>query len=206
MARSDLMYASARDAGSPSTSVITWIGYDAPQKVWNAAETDYADNAKEDLGRFQDGLRVTHEGAPSHNTVLGHSYGTTVVGHAARDETLSADELVFVASPGTGTEHASELNIDPKHVHSTTAEHDIIRVTNVDPFDLDHSDSAVNGDPHGIDPTNPKFGGNVFESDPGTEGPWVAGGLSEAAHSEYWNEGNPALRNMGKIIAGESTR
>src|SRR5256885_2058344 len=86
MDRSDRMLASATKAGSPSTSVITWIGYDAPQSIPSAASESYAEGAKKDLDRFQDGLRATHEGPPSHNTVLGHSYGSTVIGHTAHSE------------------------------------------------------------------------------------------------------------------------
>jgi hypothetical protein len=63
MDRADHMVAAAGKAGSPSTSTIAWIGYDAPQDV--AADSwkeSYANRAQKDLDRFQDGLRVTHEG------------------------------------------------------------------------------------------------------------------------------------------------
>ncbi|MFD8492808.1 alpha/beta hydrolase [Amycolatopsis sp. NPDC059657] len=52
-----------------------------------------------------------NQGDPSHNTTVGHSYGTTVIGHAARDEHLAVDDIVFVASPGVGVNHASELGL-----------------------------------------------------------------------------------------------
>jgi hypothetical protein len=126
------MVQAARTAGSPSTSVITWDGYAAPQSIFpQAAEDKWADGAKQDLDRFQDGLRASHEGAPAHNTVIGHSYGTTVVGHAARDGDLNADDVVFVASPGVGVSNADQLHLDGvpqdqvgRHVHSTVAQHD----------------------------------------------------------------------------------
>jgi len=54
----------------------------------------------------------------------------------------------------------------------------------------------------GPDPATTEFGGQVFASDPGTEGPWYAGGLSAEAHSEYWNPQSKSLINMGRIIAG----
>jgi Alpha/beta hydrolase len=73
--RANRMARAASKAGSPSTSVITWIGYDAPQDVIPDASSDkYALGAEKDLQRFQDGLRATHDGPPSHNTVIGHSY------------------------------------------------------------------------------------------------------------------------------------
>lgn len=192
--RSDLMLGAAVDAGSPSTAVVTWVGYDAPQNIVPEASYErFADGAKKDLDRFQDGLRASHEGAPSHNTVLGHSYGTTVIGHAARDEDLNADELVFVGSPGVGVGNAGELNFPTDHVHATVAEHDIIHLSNMeDPHDV-----------HGPDPTAGHFGAQVFTSAPGTPG-WALG-YSGEAHSQYWGDRNAALENMGRIIAGEPT-
>lgn len=81
--RSERMLDEARRADpNASTSVGTWYGYDAPPELLNATQSSYADHAAGDLRSFQEGLRVTHDGAPSHNVLLGHSYGTTVVGTA----------------------------------------------------------------------------------------------------------------------------
>lgn len=203
--RSDKMLDSAARAGSPSTSVITWIGYDAPQNpVLEAGFESYADDAKKDLDRFQDGLRATREGERSHNTLVGHSYGTTVIGHAARDEMLDVDRLALLASPGTGTNNVSELNMPPGSVFATEADNDIIRLANPDSNDFAVRATGLDDiDPHGLDPTDPAFGGKVFRSDPGTPGPF--GSYSVAAHSEYWDDNNIALDNMGRIIAGRPT-
>ncbi|MBB5856572.1 alpha/beta hydrolase [Amycolatopsis umgeniensis] len=184
--RSDKMWAAATTAGSPSTAVITWLGYDAPDEITDAASAEYADGGKAALAGFQDGLRETHQGPPSHNTVLGHSYGTTVVGHAAGDGGLAADELVFVASPGVGAHDVSELHLDGvnqdeigDHVHATVAEHDMINLANIE---------IAGYDPIlGQDPTDADFGGQVFSSAPGTDG-W--GGYSPEAHSQYWEDNN----------------
>jgi hypothetical protein len=207
--RSDRMLRAAEKAGSSSPAVVTWLGYDAPNTLVDAGSESYADDGKAALSGFEDGLRASHPGAPAHDTVIGHSYGTTLVGHAARDGGLNADDLVFVASPGVGTDTASQLHLDGvnqadigQHVHSTVADHDMIKVTNVD---LAPPLSGQHLDPLGPDPTGSDFGGQVFTSDPGTAGPWYEGGLSGAAHSEYWNPGNKALANMGLIIAGQPT-
>ncbi|KZB84656.1 alpha/beta hydrolase [Amycolatopsis regifaucium] len=197
--RSDKMWAVATTAGSPSTAVITWLGYDAPDEITDAASGKYADGGKAALAQFQDGLRETHQGTPSHNTVLGHSYGTTVAGHAARDGGLAADELVFVASPGVGAHEVSQLHLDGVdpgeiggHVHATVAEHDMINLANLE---IAGYDLVL-----GQDPTDAEFGGRVFTSAPGTDG---FGGYSRHAHSEYWEDNNPSLRNIGLIIAGK---
>ncbi|MFD5095594.1 alpha/beta hydrolase [Amycolatopsis thailandensis] len=199
--RSDKMWAAATTSGSPSTAVITWLGYDAPNEITDAASAEYADGGKAALAGFQDGLRETHQGPPSHNTVMGHSYGTTVVGHAAQDGGLAADELVFVASPGVGAHDVSQLHLDGvdpgetgKHVHATVAEHDMINLANVE---IAGYDLIL-----GQDPADADFGGQVFTSAPGTDG-W--GGYSTEAHSEYWEDNNPSLNNLGQIIAGKPT-
>lgn len=208
MDRSDRMLRAAQKAGSSAPAVVTWLGYEAPDTLPHAARESYADNGKAALSDFEDGLRASHPGTPAHNTVIGHSYGTTLVGHAARDGGLNADDLMFVASPGVGTNTADQLHLDGvnqtdigQHVHSTVAEHDMIKITNIDPPLSGH-----HLDPLGPDPTKSDFGGQVFTSDPGTKGPWYEGGLSGAAHSEYWSPGNKALENMGLIISGKPAR
>jgi hypothetical protein len=187
--RADQMALAAKNAGSPSTSVITWVGYEAPQGIPDAVQDKYADNGKGALNQFQDGLRSTHEGARSHNTVVGHSYGTVLVGHAARDGKLDADEAVFVASPGVGVNNVKDLHLKgvddvAAHVHSTTAQYDPIKVA---------------AGSHGPSPT--QFT-NTFESAPG---PASVVGWNQAVHSMYWDTGNPALANMGNIIADKPT-
>lgn len=186
---------SASRAGSPSTAVVTWIGYSAPQTLTSAMARRFADAAAPDLHRFQDGLRVTHQGPRSHQTVIGYSYGSVVIGHAARDGVLGADDVVFAASPGVGTGRAGDLRlaaVPPRdagyHVHATIARWDFIRAFGV----------------HGPQPAGRRFGGQAFRSAPGTRGPWYFGGLSRKAHSDYWSIGNPALAQIGRIVAGQA--
>ncbi len=95
-------------APETQTSAVLWLGYDAPDFLHEAAWDGQARAAGEALHRFQDGLRATHDGPPARQTVLGHSYGSLVVGTAARDHGLAADALVFVGSPGVGVAHAAE--------------------------------------------------------------------------------------------------
>ncbi|HWE91057.1 MAG TPA: alpha/beta hydrolase [Pseudonocardiaceae bacterium] len=195
LTRSDLMGQAAAKANSPSTSVITWIGYDAPPTFPDAAFDSYARDAEPALTRFQDGLRATHDGPPSHNVMIGHSYGTTAIGYAAHDGSLNANDLVFVASPGVDANRPADLHLDGvdpsqmgQHIYATTAKHDIINV--VDGW-------------FGPNPSDAGFGDQVFTSNPGAAGSLF--GDSFAVHSQYWDSGNRALDNMGKIIAGMST-
>jgi hypothetical protein len=104
--RGDIMHRAAVEAGEPSTSVVTWLGYDAPDGLLNAASESYADDGKRDFADFEDGLRESHQGQPSHNTAIGHSYGTTLIGHAAVDGRLPVDDMV--SSPAQGLERTTQ--------------------------------------------------------------------------------------------------
>ncbi len=226
--RADLMVevATRLDPGA-TTSAVMWIGYEAPEEVANipgvnadltdlpgsgdAMDSGYAERAGPALDSFQHGLRATHEGPPSHNTVIGHSYGSTVTGHGASGHGLPVDDVVFVGSPGVGVDHASELGLKQGQVWSSRADNDPIQ------YGYDVGDVMVNpNEPrvdlvHGRNPSAPDFGGRTFTSDPGTpiveveRGPWynpVFGTdvqFSLDAHSEYWEEGSASLKNMTAI-------
>ncbi|MFF0490043.1 alpha/beta hydrolase [Nocardia sp. NPDC004068] len=214
MKRCKFMAEYAKSKGAENPAVIAWIGYDTPPTpvdvdqhlnpfdwdVDDASNIKYADAAAPVLDRFQEGLRASHGEPPSYNSVVAHSYGTTVVGDAAaHGRSLDADAVVLVASPGTTVEHAWDLHLDgvpqdqvPKHIFATKAEHDIIQL-------------ALLGDPFGPNPNNPDFGAQVFASDPGADGPW---GVTTDAHSQYWDvpDGKPckSLVNIADIIAGHN--
>ncbi|ONI67112.1 hypothetical protein BWI15_28505 [Kribbella sp. ALI-6-A] len=213
MARADLLWQSAQRAGSPSTSVVAWLGYDAPDEIPNASSASYADGAVKPLQDFQNGLRSTHEGPRSLNTVVGHSYGTTAIGHAAVKGSLDADQIEFVASPGVLAETVTDLHLDGvpaadvgRRVFSTVSATDPINVTNLPGVDA-----------LGPDPAGPSFGGRTFESPRGGDlhipveggGEFVIPQLENHWHSSYFEGSldpaqprNPTLDETGQIIAG----
>ncbi|MGI5153395.1 alpha/beta hydrolase [Plantactinospora sp. CA-294935] len=173
---------------SQETASLLWLGYDAPDSIaWNAPFDGSAEGGAPELNQFQNGLRATHDGEPSRNVVLGHSYGSTVIGHAATGAGINADAVVFVGSPGVDTNSATELKgVPPQEVWATRAEHDAIK--RVPDWDL----------AHGNDPTREDFGGRVFSSNPGdpdNEG---------ATHSAYWDDGNLARENIAYIVTGQN--
>ncbi|MBH5144552.1 hypothetical protein [Rhodococcus erythropolis] len=45
-----------------------------------------------------------------------------------------------------------------------------------------------------FDPSDPEFGAQIFAGSPGQPGFGV--------HSDYWESGNPALTELGRIITG----
>jgi hypothetical protein len=193
--RADLMNQTANIINPVPTSVITWAGYDAPQSILpDAASTSFADHAEPGLRRFQDGLGASHDPIAVNSTVIGHSYGTTVVGQTARDLGLPVDNLVMVASPGAGVQHATDLRLDGvapdqmnHHVYATRSALDPVpALTNFDQPDMDRID------PLGPDPATSWFGGHPFDSDFAT------------GHTEYWGPHSKSLRGMAKVIAGAS--
>ncbi|MGJ6122334.1 alpha/beta hydrolase [Mycolicibacterium sp. Y3] len=176
-------------------SVTTWMGYDRPMNVLtDAPSTSYAHNGAQALDSFQAGMRASHDdgaaAGPSVNTVIGHSYGSTLVGAAGLDgHHLDANNVVAVGSPGVLAAHASDLSLaDGAHVFATRAENDVIGIATYATL--------------GPDPMSAGFGGIPFEAAPGPAGPF--GSPTVDAHSSYWSAGNPALDNLGRIIAGQT--
>jgi hypothetical protein len=168
-------------------SAVLWLGYDTPDFVHEAASDRQARDGAVELIRFQEALRATHEGGPAHQTVLGHSYGSLVVGEAAAAGGLRADRVVFVGSPGVGVDSVSELRFPADRVWSTTSSTDPIQ------FAVAPRDVLPDGRKHlwfGRNPSEPGFGAHVFASQ------------FDAGHLGYWDRGRPALDALARITLG----
>ncbi|SCG56298.1 alpha/beta hydrolase [Micromonospora inositola] len=190
-------------APAEETAALLWLDYDAPDFLHEAARGGQARDAGPALHRFQEGLRASHDGPPARHTVLGHSYGSVVVGTAARDHGLSVDALVFVGSPGVGVAHAAELRMPAGQVWASTAPDDVIRLAR--PPDELARRAVLGATPlgpaaalldraghelwFGHDPSDPGFGGRPFPS-------------GRYGHTGYWDPGNPALDGMARIVLG----
>ncbi|MGW5232729.1 alpha/beta hydrolase [Streptomyces nodosus] len=189
-------------APGKATSTITWIGYDAPQNlVTDSPRPSYAYGAAPKLNSFLDGLRAA-EGSdavclPSHHTtVIAHSYGTTVVGAAAKEHHIAADDIVVAGSPGMLVGDASDLGVGKDHVWSEAAGDDPVPYIGR-PF--------LAGDKwgvhyfHGIPykaghistiPSDEAFGGHRMDVD-------------TSGHSDYWDEGSTSAQNQARVIVGQ---
>lgn len=177
------------------TSAIMWGGYDSPPNLADASSNSYAEHGEHPLSQFQEGLRTTHEGPPSHNTVLGHSYGTTVVGEAGRDYGLHANDVAFIGSPGVGVDHANQLGVSPDHVYSGTAGQDPIDTYTPSGNLIDDGNHAFFGGPDmhwfGRNPSDPTFGAHTIPTSP------------DGVHTDYWNH-RQSLDGMAKIAVGQT--
>ena len=182
----DDIVASAHNADpTQSTAAVAWMNYNAPQSVPAALFSAPARDGGPTLDSFQQGLYATHDPSdPMHTTVIGHSYGTTVVGNATQAPGgLRADDVVLAASPGTDVSSAAAMNIPDgaSHVWATRDDHDPI--VWAEGF-------------HSTDPVTPAFGAHVFNAG---EGPsWDPLG----AHGYYFDPKSPAMANFGEIATG----
>jgi hypothetical protein len=189
-----------------STSAVLWLDYDAPDFVDEAASARRADEGAPGLRRFQEGLRASHEGPPAQQTLVGHSYGSLLVGRAAATDGLVADDVVFVGSPGVGVGSASDLAVPPDHLWSSTSRTDVIQYAAVSPAALlrDLADATRVPLPgpltafarperdlwFGTNPNDPAFGARTFPSAP------------DAGHLGYWEHGSPSLDALAAITLG----
>lgn len=181
----DSVVASAHTAdASHTTSAVAWMDYDAPATVPGAFFSSPAIAGGPTLDHFQQGLYATHDpGDPIHTTVIGHSYGTTLVGEATRAPGgLRADDVVLAASPGTDVDNAAAMHTPggAAHVWATRDDHDPI--VWAEGF-------------HDTDPVTPAFGAHVFDAGEGPTG-------FLAAHSYYLDPSSPAMANFGRIATG----
>lgn len=91
--------ATADRMDDPTTvAVVSWLGYDPPDRLWGALDVGPATDGAAALRRTVEDLR--DDGATT-VVVLGHSYGGVVAGRAAAHG-LRARVVVQVGSPGSG--------------------------------------------------------------------------------------------------------
>ncbi|MFF7649716.1 alpha/beta hydrolase [Streptomyces sp. NPDC007983] len=189
-----------------SVSTITWFDYNAPRSVKPMIEHDVLPEAMSDdqaaegaprLRQFLDGNAAAHEtatGEKGHSTLMGHSYGTTVIGDAAKvdppyhegwaADPLPVDDVMTVASPGVQATSPGDMGLDPKHFWAMASPDDTVP---------GWGKSAGLGEDR-IVPSDSEFGANIMTTD--TEG-----------HGGYWNYNSggasKSLTNQAGVIVGE---
>ncbi len=167
-------------------AAIQWLGYDAPAAALGQVnDPAQAIEGGRILAQDVANYRAVNPGA--HVTVIGHSYGSTVVGYSAMDNGLKADDIAFVGSPGVGASNVNQLSVGAGHVYVGGTEHDpVIQGTSGDWFTKDGSSTG---------PYDSSFGAKQF----GTSGEsWVG-----HAHSAYYDKDSESLNNLAKIATGQ---
>lgn len=183
---------SSKLAPGQSVSTVYWLDYDAPDTIPQAMSASRAEHAGPKLENFLQGTQ-TAQGGPnaSHTTLIGHSYGSTVIGETAKHHHIPADDIVTLGSPGVRVKHASDLGVGADHVWSEGAN------WSVDDAVVRHGGGLFLGDGRGSNPTDVAFGANVMKEDTGS---------LTSGHSSYWDENNgeasASLKNQARVIAG----
>ncbi|WP_169813496.1 alpha/beta hydrolase [Nocardia vaccinii] len=176
-----------------NTSITLWGAYDNPHSMTESMFPQFAEDGAAMAREYHEGLRITHVGDPSHNTTIGHSYGSVLAGHAAgHGAVLNTDDLVLIGSWGMGVRSVGELRLAGveaedigNHVFATMARRDFVQLM---------------PKTHGPAPTSPGFGARVFasSSNPG-EPRWIS---DEHFASHYLDSRNPAAGKLGLIMTG----
>ncbi|WP_127784192.1 alpha/beta hydrolase [Rhodococcus sp. X156] len=181
-----------RDPGG-SHATVQWVDYDAPDSIGDVQAVAQTGNAEKgaptlvgDVAGWRAAAGAAQVGPPQHVTVVGHSYGSTVVGFAAQHG-LAADDVALVGSPGVGATSADQLSPGRGHVWAGSAEHDpVVQLTR---------GSGLTSLPSGVGPYDPGFGSRQFEA--------TSTDILENAHGGYYHEGTPSLRNLAAISTGD---
>ncbi|BCO38079.1 alpha/beta hydrolase [Mycobacterium heckeshornense] len=204
----------AADPDHHYTSVIAWMGYDAPDGFSDVRVTEpgLARAGGDLLAKDVNGLWVTHNGlTPEHITVIGHSYGSTTVSDAFAHSGMHANDAVLIGCPGTDLAHsAADFHLDGGHVYVGSASSDPVSWignSNGLPREIlkeylrDYHIPVPPDAGLGTDPAGNGFGSIRFHAEvPGH------GGISEHDHSHYYAMGSEALRSMTDIASGHPER
>ena len=186
-------------------STVYWLDYDAPDlNNMSVVQNDRAESGRDPYLTFMQGLRATHEGDPGHLVAMGHSYGSTIVGEAAKTGYLPVDDIVVAGSPGMHVDNAGQLMRDTRHVWAGASDSDpVAAADNAQPWSNIAAGVAfgpaapiildrIEGDldrVHGPAPTDAGFGGNT----------WVA---DTPGHTSYWEPDSDSLNNQARVLAG----
>ncbi|MEU7633772.1 alpha/beta hydrolase [Nocardia sp. NPDC049220] len=177
------------------TSIVLWGAYDNPNSLVATLSSKPAEEGADALRRYHEGLRATHQGPPSHNTTIAHSYGGVLGGHSAgHGNALDTDELVFVGNWGAGVPNVGDLRltgVDPAHisdhVYATMAQHDSIQLMPAT---------------HGPAPTDPEFNATVFGTDSTPSLTRLGWNPQDHLATNYFGSDNQSYRSLGLIMTG----
>lgn len=159
-------------------AVVAWLGYHPPDGIdWAAITESRARTGAAALVGFVNSVQARRPAAEV--TLVGHSYGSIVVGLAAR-ELPGVHDVVVLGAPGLGVDSAADL--PGTHVWSALAPTDWIgRIPQLRLFGLGH----------GPRPSSAGFGSTPLP----TEG--VAG------HDYYLTPGSSTLDAVASVVLGD---
>ena len=145
------LYRTAQTYGAHHLAVIVWLGYDAPDGINVAsAREDLARAGAAALERFVAGLTAICPQATL--ALLGYSYGSTVIGLAARHLPAAVTDIAAFGSPGMGVDTVAGLHTTARVWAGLSGRDPMRFVPGVKIFGLGH----------GRQPADPAFGATTF--------------------------------------------
>lgn len=188
----------AEAEGKGSVAAIAWIGYDAPPFPvgdMSVASTHDAELGGNSLAKHLEGIEDSRaaSGKSVHQSVLGHSYGSTTSSYGvAQTRPGVVDDYAVFGSPGV-KDTAEAMPVPDGHSYSMVYKPgindagDIINVVNGG-----YGSSGALG----VNPISPDSGFKIM--DPGISGTQ----LPTSAHTRYLDEGTQAQSILAKVVAG----
>ncbi|EFG74139.1 hypothetical protein HMPREF0591_5952 [Mycobacterium parascrofulaceum ATCC BAA-614] len=203
----------AADPSHHYTSVIAWMGYEAPHgfgDIQGVSTPGLARSGGDLLAADVNGLWVTHNGlTPEHITVIGHSYGSTTVADAFAHSHMQANDAVLLGCPGTDLAHsAADFNLKGGHVYVGAASTDPVSWLG-EGTGMPEEWLKQKLNEHGIpvpldaglgrDPAGDGYGSIRFHAE-------VMGSqdIDRHDHSHYYDMGSESLRSLTDISSGHS--
>jgi hypothetical protein len=204
----------AADPEHHYTSVIAWMGYEAPHGFSDlrVSEPGLARTGGDLLAADVNGLWVTHNSlTPEHITVIGHSYGSTTVADAFAHSNMQANDAVLIGCPGTDLARSSiDFHLRGGHVYVGAASTDPVSWIGegsgipeewlkgkLRDYGLPiPSDAGLGRDPAGVGYGSIRFHAEVTGSED----------MNRHDHSHYYDMGSEALRSMTDVAGGHSDR
>lgn len=171
------LYRSAIQEGTARHfAVIAWLGYDTPDGVGiSAAREDLARAGAAALDRFVAGLVAIRPHATI--ALLGHSYGSTVIGIAASGLPSAVTDIAVFGSPGMGAYDVADLHTTARVWAGQSAGDWIKWVPGI----------HVLGLGLGTKPADPKFGARSFPT------------ADVPDHDHYLSPGTDSLGSLTRI-------
>lgn len=180
-----------------SRAVVAWMGYDAPDALWDprVGTTALAREGGQLLAADVNALNATRDGA-GHITVFGHSYGSTTVADAAAGFGMKTDDVVLVGSPGTDlARSAADFHLNPGgHLYVGAASSD--PVTHLGGLPQTPVPGTGWSVALGADPALDGYGSTRFKA----EVPGLTSPIGD--HSQYYTPRSESLYSMAEIATG----
>jgi hypothetical protein len=201
--------ADAMRAYDPNVAVVAWLGYRTPDgDPEGLLEGAASGRARDGAKALVDDLELVRRMAPrAHVSVIGHSYGSVVIGETmlsksmrTRVDALDIDDVAVVGSPGMNTDSRQELGHRDIDLWAGA-----VKGLDGPKLSLDFSlTSLISGGPirltppmprdpvpyapfHGEDPSDKGYGAKRFSTSGATN------------HSTYFAPGTLSLDNLARI-------